>query len=345
MTINVALVTSEAVVLGCDSVASSTRLFLNPLRATDRDADGNFLRDADGKMVARFHFEDLEHVVTDAWGGVTKMFGLCGDHNPVAGVTAGLAKLSGRNIFAIANEFLSLPPPGDPYSSVEAVVNAFVGHIGGIYDQHYEATGDPPEFRDDVEFLVGGYGRQDRFPSLYRVNLVRPPAERIRKIYGDGEGFSDRTGVSWAGQADGVERLLFGYDRPLRYALEKEISAAIDRMHKAMSTSVVRILADTLAALNAQLPEGVNTELPAKEEPKLDWDRLTVNMDFTNLPLQDAVDLVAYLVNLQSGKAKFVRGVPTVGGRTHIGIIRRNGFTMLNEPELVHRNVGYAREL
>jgi hypothetical protein len=29
---------------------------------------------------------------------------------------------------------------------------------------------------------------------------------RIRKIYGDGEGFADRTDISWARQANGVER-------------------------------------------------------------------------------------------------------------------------------------------
>lgn len=344
VTINVALVTSEVVVLGCDSIASSTRLFMNPLILTEKDAEGNFVRDDQGRMVARFKFDDLEHVVTDAWGGVTKMFRLCGNVNPVAGVTSGLAKLSGRNIFAIANEF-SRAIPQNPYTTVEAVVTAFVGHIGGIYDQHYEATGEPPEFRDDVEFLIGGFGQQDNFPSLYRINLAEPPAERIRKVYGDGEGFSDRTGASWAGQADGVERLLFGYDRPLRFSIERELNEGLDRMHKAMSASVVRILADTLAALQVQLPDGVNTELPPKEELKLNWDRLRVSIDFANLPLQDAVDLVAYLVNLQSGKAKFVRGVPTVGGRTHIGIIDRNGFSMLNEPDLVHRNVGYAREL
>lgn len=344
MTINVALVTSEAVVLGCDSIASSTRPYLDPFAYIEKDAQGNFVKDETGRMVAKFGFENLQQVVMDAWGGVTKMFRLCADNNPVAGVTSGLAQLGRRNIFAIAGDFARMKPV-EPYASVDAVVNGFVSHIGNVYEQHYAGSQLPPAFRDDVEFLIGGFGVNDHFPSLYRVSLNRQPGEQIIKVYGEGEGFGGRTGISWAGQADGVERLLFGYDHPLRAMIERDAGAAIDRLHKSMSAAVVRILAETLAGLKAPLPEGVNTELPPKEELNLDWDGLRLSIDFANLPLQDAVDLVAYLVNLQSGKSKFVRGVPTVGGRTHIGIVDKNGFKMLNEPDLVHRNTGYARDL
>ena len=62
-----------------------------------------------------------------------------------------------------------------------------------------------------------------------------------------------------------------------------------------------------------------------------------------NLPLQDAIDFAAFLVNMQSGRSKFVPGVATVGGRTHIGVITKgNGFKMLNELELSHRNTGFT---
>ena len=331
--------------LGCDSVASSTQLVLNPLQHIEKTEDGNFATDAEGRMVARFTFKDLERVVTDAWGGVTKMFVLCEGDSPCVGVTAGLANLSGRNIAAIASQFVRIVPPAGPYATIDTAVNGFVEHVGAQYDAHYAATGDPPEFRDDVEFLIGGFGENDNFPSLYRVNLVNPPETRITKLYGVGPGFGARTGIAWAGQADGVERLLFGYDRPLRAAIEKEIAEKTGTLYQAMTQAVVRILADTLAALNAQLPAGVNTDLPPRTDISLEWDRLRLSIDFGNLPLQDAVDLVAYLVNVQSGKAKFVRGVPTVGGRTHIGIVDRSGYRMLNEPELLHRNVGYARDL
>lgn len=343
MTINVAVVTSEAAILGCDSVASVTELFLNPVTYVRQDAQGKLEVDADGKYVARFTYDNLQSVVTDAWGGVTKMFRLCGDDNPVAAVTAGLAKLNDRPISSLANDFAKQLLPCD---TVLSVVERFVETMSAHYDQHNQATNTHVDFREDVEFLIGGFGRNDTFPSLYRVNLIDAPDARIKPLYGSGVGFKDKTGGAWAGQADGVQRLLFGYDDPVRRTIETQVAGAMIGLHKAMSDSVLRILAQTLAALNnANLPPEVNTELPPKPSIQIDWNQFKLGIDFANLPLQSALDLVAYLVGLQSGKAKYVRGVPTVGGRTHIGILTKGKFEMKNEPDLMHTNLGYDRGL
>jgi hypothetical protein len=49
MTVDVALVTSEALVLGCDRIASVTGLYLDPLDFIDRDANGIFKVDENGQ--------------------------------------------------------------------------------------------------------------------------------------------------------------------------------------------------------------------------------------------------------------------------------------------------------
>jgi hypothetical protein len=343
MTVNVALVTSEALILGCDSIASATRLYLDPLNFTDREQDGSFKADETGKWTARFSFENLTTVVTDAWGGVTKMFRLCADPNPVAAVTSGLAALNEQKISGFVKKFSEAQGSAGQFTTVSAVVNAFVEYIGDEYEKAHENVQDA--FRSDLDFLIGGFGREDAFPSVYRVNLNRPKDKRLSSVYGPGQGFSGRTGLVWAGQADGVERLLFGVDSLLRRSVDAAAREYADSLYKSMSQSVVNILAATLAKLNATLPPDVDTALPAQPPFKVNWDEGQLSIDFANLPLQDAVDFVSYLVGLQSGKAKFVRGVPQVGGRTHIGIVQRGSFTMPNEPELSHRNIGYARDL
>lgn len=74
MTINVGLVTSDALVLGCDSVASTTQYFLDPLAMPwDRGTDGTPAKDADGRLTMKFRIGDFQQVVTNAWGGVTKI--------------------------------------------------------------------------------------------------------------------------------------------------------------------------------------------------------------------------------------------------------------------------------
>jgi hypothetical protein len=258
-------------------------------------------------------------------------------------VTSGLAAVNEQKISGIAKSFSETKGSDGQFTTVSAVVNAFVEHIGDEYEKAHQSVEEM--FRGDLDFLIGGFGRQDAFPSVYRVNLKRPKDKRISPLYGPGQGFSGRTGLAWAGQADAVERLLFGVDSLLRQAVDRSIREYTETLHKAMSQSVVNILAATLRKLNATLPTDVDTTLPAQPTFQANWDEGRLFIDFANLPLQDAVDFVSYLVSIQSGKAKFVRGVPQVGGRTHIGIVQRGSFSMPNEPELSHRNIGYARDL
>ena len=74
MTVNIGLITSDALVLGCDSVASATEPLLDPFRFLETGKDGKVVPDEHGKFTAKFSFGDVQRVVTSAWGGVTKMF-------------------------------------------------------------------------------------------------------------------------------------------------------------------------------------------------------------------------------------------------------------------------------
>lgn len=339
MTINIALVTNEALILGCDSVASRVGHYIDPAKVIPRDAQGNWIQDLDGNWNAKFKFEDLEQLVTNAWGGVQKMFALYGGPNSavtsVAAVTAGLATLSDRTMSNLAGEFHRTSTQG--FSTVEEVVENYLQFMMGHYDAYYSAGTTPDALKDDIEFLAGGYGQNDSLPSLYRINL-----KSRTKTLMYGPSTQGKSGLAWGGQAVSVQRLLLGYDRGLEFALVSEF----DAMYQAMSERALEIVQDIVSALNAQMPEGINADLPAKPDLTGIFKKLTVNIDFQNMPLQDAIDFVAYLVNLESGKQKFVKGVPTVGGRTHIGLITRSdGFAIINPPSLTHRNTGFAHDI
>lgn len=342
MTINVALVTSEAIVLGCDSIASSAKYYIDPFATAIRDANGNLVRDAKGKMSSTYSFSDMENLVTDYWDGVTKMFRLHGEKDKkvthVAAITTGMATLNDQTMASLANEFLARTARRErrPRVQVSVIVNEFLAFMRREYLEHHKKSQLPQQLWEDAEFLVGGYGRDDNFPSLYRVSLKNNTATAA---YVNG-----KFGAAWGGQADSVQRLLFGYDEPVKAYVEKVISETIDRLHGDMSQATLRILGDTLNALNQQLPAGVDTTLPGKPTIAIPWTSFAVGIDFTNMPTQDAVNFVAYLVYLQSGKAKFVRGIATVGGRIHIGVITKSkGFEMINEPEITHENTGFGR--
>jgi hypothetical protein len=100
MTINIAVVTSEALVLGCDSISSVTQYFVDPFSLPMDNVDGERFR-------LELSIKDLVPQVTNCWDGVTKMFALNERENtPVGGITAGLARLNGRSMKSYADEFL-----------------------------------------------------------------------------------------------------------------------------------------------------------------------------------------------------------------------------------------------
>jgi hypothetical protein len=108
----------------------------------------------------------------------------------------------------------------------------------------------------------------------------------------------------------------------------------------------VKYVTDAINALMDKLgqtiPADFKLEIPELKEIALEWRKFALDCDYANLPLQEAVNFVSFLVLQQAGRSRFARGVPTVGGRTHIGVVTKDkGFQLLNEPKLAHQYTGF----
>jgi hypothetical protein len=336
------LVTSEALVLGCDSVASTSSYFLDPISLPwVTDETGQHLKDADGKFTLKFAYSDYQSVVTNAWGGVTKMFEIHPSPSPVVAITAGLAKLNDRPMASYANEFLGDCSSRNPkLVSIETICRQFLKFMRREYDRHYKGSAWPVQLRDGPEFLVGGFGRDDAFPSLFRLNVQN---NTLSQEYGPGKA---RAGVSWNGQADALERFIRGYDRAVRAHVQMQSLTRLKTHAEDSQKYVTDLVNRILDALKQPMPAGIDIALPELKDLGLDWDRFAVPIDYANLPLQEAVSFVSAMVMVQASRARFAHGVATVGGRTHIGVVtKQNGFRLLNEPELAHRYTGFSDDL
>jgi hypothetical protein len=203
------------------------------------------------------------------------------------------------------------------------------------YENHYRGSTVPVQFRDDLNFLVGGYGRDDALPSLYRIKV------KENTITADWK--TGQSGVSWDGQSDSIERLIMGYDGTLKNGIESYVSKAFSDHHQTMTDAVARIVNEVLAKVGQPMPAGIDMALPASAKLTLPWDKAELPISFSNLPTQSAVRFVAFLVNLQAGRSKYSAGVATVGGFTHIGVVTKaKGFEMLEEPTLKHTDKGFG---
>jgi hypothetical protein len=58
MTINVVLVTNEALILGCDSTASRGDYYIDPFQiGLELGTDGKILEEADGRVTVKFRYD------------------------------------------------------------------------------------------------------------------------------------------------------------------------------------------------------------------------------------------------------------------------------------------------
>jgi hypothetical protein len=338
MTINIAVVTSDALILGCDSIASNAEYYVDPFKiGWEKDASGKTIVDPDGRLTLKVSNDNFEQLVTNAWGGVTKMFQITDSPSPMVAVTAGLAKLKDRTIASYGAEFLSIQKGLTKKKKLvdcKAICDAFLKFMKKSYDSYYKGSTLPPQFREGPEFLVGGFGQKDDFPSLYRIS-VQGSSVQEQFIKGN-------FGVAWNGQSDSVERFIRGFDSNLRSEIEGTIRTEL----KKHSDDVKQYVADTvnkiLDSLAQKLPSDTKIDIPDLSKIPIDWQRYRVPLDYGNLPLQEAVNFASFLVNLQAAKGRFARGVATVGGYTHIGVVMKDGFKPLNEPQLAHRYTGFV---
>lgn len=340
LTINIAIATYDAIVLGCDSLSSQVEQAILPFRnggGFARDADGNELIDATGHKVVSA--AELRPYVTNVFGGAQKMFCLYEDEDTtVAAVTAGMATLCGVTIAGVANRFKKKNSgEGTVYRTVESVAAAFLAHVRQEWEAEVEYETAAEELRPyfpDVQFIVGGYGTDDATSKVFKLSVNSGMLEEQFT-------WKSRSGTCFAGQSDFVERLLVGVDG----RLADQIDSTVGQLMSSQTQAIVQTITDQLRAAGVEIPEGMTFVMP--DFPiELPWWESVARIDFGNLPAQYAVDLAELLVNLQSGMQRFASGVATVGGRTHIGVLKRGEkFVMLNEPKLVHNHTGYSHDL
>ncbi len=263
----------------------------------------------------------------------------CSTGRKTTPATAGIAELKGRTIKSLSGEFSRIIVSRQrKLVNVEPICNAFLSFLQQYYRRHYKGSDRPREYWDDLDLLVGGFGRDDDFPSLFRIGVKE---NKVQAEFAPGD-----FGVGWGGQSRSLQRIIRGHDLGLRIKIESEMDALVEKQRESMKIAMVRILDDVLSKLGAELPSSVNTNLPAKVTASLSWDDMKLSIAYGSMPIQDAADFVAWLVMVESGCQKFAHGVPTVGGRTRIGIIsKKDGFEELEQPEVEHRLRGFSHDL
>jgi len=301
------------------------------------DKNGQLLFDKNGNLLVPLMMDHYTDVATTVFGGVNKMFCLYEDDDTcVAAVTAGLAILGGVTIAEQAKRFKrKTKADKTEFNSVEDVARAFADYVTLIWNEEFrpdEQTDRPRETLPNVQFILAGFGKNDYYGKIYRIDIS---SGKLEEQFPDGS----HMGMCWGGMADYVERLVKGFDASLKNKVGRELAGAMKRQRE----TTINDISQALIVAEIIVPNDLDIHITEDQPPTLPWETTWVDIDFGNLSTQYAVELVEMLVNTQSGMQRFARGIPTVGGRTHIGVLKRGeGLQLLNEPKLQHKHTGYG---
>lgn len=170
-----------------------------------------------------------------------------------------------------------------------------------IYEENYlQAFKEWPQ-KPDISFIVGGYSSGASLPDEYMIQIVKGECGLPQLLRQNQE-----TGTTWGGIGEALNRLLLGYGSGLPQVLQG-VGIPAQNLQQAMN------------AIQAVL--GVPLVNPA-------------------MPLQDAIDLAQFFVDLTIKWVRFAPGPPTVGGPIEIAAISKHeGFRW------VQRKYYFSKEL
>lgn len=161
-----------------------------------------------------------------------------------------------------------------------------------FFDDHYVPTyrGWPKERRPQLGIIVAGYSAKEPLALEYEIDIVDGECSEPIPLREAGD-----VGITWGGVSEAISRLIRGY-----------------------SVNLPKILVDNLGIPETNL-EAISNVLQQN---------LTAPLVQQAMPIQDAINLARFLVDMTIQFHQYMPGAPTVGGPIEIAAITKHeGFT------------------
>ena len=228
---------------------------------------------------------------------------------PVGAVTWGAGSIGPASISTLMKDFRRYLVDGDPNWDGMRYDDYTVLDLANrlrafVYEDRYRIAFDKWPSKPVLGFMVAGYSSAGAMAEEYEIVIHTdgncPPPRLLRPV-------EDAGGVSWNGEPEAIHRLLMGFGSELPKVLREKVGMPQDQIAKATE------------ALRGEL---------------------MMPLVHSAMPIQDAIDLAEFLVDLTIKVSRFAPGAPTVGGPIDIAAITRHeGF------KWVRRKHYYSREI
>lgn len=329
MTTLVALSTKDCLVLGCDSLGSSSKKLVNPIDLVDyfdlTDSTLSLKLDKNGKPILK-NFNDIYKLSHDVpfthMPHMSKLFSL--EPLEMALMITGVTSIGDRTIKSIIEEFKSkdlmfrVKPKPRNYS-VETLAHKILDFVTEFYDTEHTSSSKP-----SLELILAGYGKRDALPEVYRIQF---PDKKVVKSFGKGD-----FGIVLGGQNKEIQRIVFGTDDRNRWKIH---TRHIELLRE------YRVHCNTLLKANSvsfEIPELLGEDIEKYKIFQNDWDLEGFDANWGDFSEQNAIECVDFLVSIMIKSQEFSYGMPTVGGEVHIALITKSsGVKFISKEEYMHK--------
>jgi len=325
MTTLVALSTKDALVMGCDSLGSFPRPFVDPFQLAAQFFDPKnkwkLKYDKNGQPILKT-FEDVirlsQSIPYNQMTHVDKIFSL--KPLEMAVMTTGINSIGNRTIKSIIKEFKSdkkafrtNPKPSN--YTVRSIARKLLQFIMPFYTQVYPEG----KIKEHLELLIGGYDKRKTTPTILRIFV------HDNKI----ENTIDDFGIVFAGQMREIQRIVFGTDAHN----QTKLSFRIGELYKKYQDFLQDYLKN----------KGIEEQLPPPQdyidELRLfhNWELDGFNATWGDFSEQNAIECVNFFVQIMIKSQQFSASMPTVGGNVHIALITKDkGFNFVSKEQYEH---------
>lgn len=229
--------------------------------------------------------------VFNVWDYGNKVFNLY-KGKPIAAMTCGMGHMGPASIGNLAKDFRRMITNGIGGAAVDPdayTIKEVADRAKQFFEERYATIAPPPPNPHRFEFWVGGYGSGSDNAELWKLVLADG-------VMHDPELVADvnQDGhVAWGGQPKAINRLIVGFDPEMEEAL-----------------------------VDAGLPQPSSDPLLQQVRQ-----RLQTPLVHAAMPIQDAINLADFLVDLTKRYFAFLPGADIVGGAIDIATVTKHeGF-------------------
>jgi len=321
MTTIISLAARDFIVVGCDSLATTSLDMVFPHQLAEEffDANGNLKLDSNGQPLLKNTnqiWSRAQSMPIDQLPSVVKLY----DLEPIKACVlfAGASRIENITVRNLVETFKEKPEILKSIESkdytIEWIANQFKDHVNQAFEREI-----PEAFlRPTMEVILSGYSAAHREPEVWR--LIFSFNRNARKFECSVTNDVPRKSytILFGGQYDVIQRVVNGIDTPSYVSLRERTVKVLQQYHEEVQTYI--------QSLN-----------PKATIPKPDFTQQKYNIfgddqggvtkifaDIGSLSEQAGIDFVYFLIDVMIKSQEFASSIPTVGGKIHVAILTKS---------------------